>query len=125
MILADTSIWLRFVANRAPHAAEMDALLAADRIYGHELVFGELLIGDRGGRTRLLADYERMHQAKRVPHRDVVEFVLRRGLHGRGAGWIDVHLLASAVVSGLQLWTADARLQILAQELGVAYLMPE
>jgi hypothetical protein len=56
-----------------------------------------------------------------VPHRDVVEFVRHRDLHGRGVGWIDVHLLASAIVGRLQLWTADPRFSAAADEFGVAY----
>src|SRR5437879_1657150 len=103
MILVDTSVWIRFLANRAPYAAELDRLLDLDEVTGHELIYGELLIGDRGGRRQLLADYGRMPQAATVPHHDVVEFVHARGLHGRGVGWIDVHLLASAVVGRLQL----------------------
>src|SRR5450631_3803114 len=98
MVLVDTSVWIRFLANRSPYAAELDQLLALDEVAGHELVYGELLIGDRGGRSKLLAAYELMHQAKIIPHRDVVAFVRDRGLHGRGAGWIDIHLLASALV---------------------------
>jgi len=42
-------------------------------------------------------------------------------LHGRGIGWIDVHLLASTLVGGLRLWTADPALETLADECGVAY----
>ena len=91
---------------------------------GHELVYGELLIGNRGGRAKLLAAYEQMHQAGMVPHRDVTRFVRDRRLHSRGAGWIDVHLLASAIVARLQLWTADAHLSALAKELGVGYEVP-
>ena len=121
MILVDTSVWIRFLANRAPHAAELDRLLGLDEVTGHELVYGELLIGDRGGRKKLLAAYERMHQAGTVPHRDVVAFVRARDLHGRGVGWIDVHLLASAIVGRLQLWTADPRFSAVANEFGVAY----
>jgi hypothetical protein len=45
-------------------------------------------------------------------------------LHGRGLGWIDVHLLASAIVGRLQLWTADSRFAGVAKELGIAYEMP-
>jgi hypothetical protein len=121
MVLVDTSVWIRFLANRAPYAAELDRLLALDEVAGHELVYGELLIGDRGGRVKLLDAYERMHQADVVPHHDVVEFVRGRGLHGRGAGWIDIHLLASAIVGRLPLWTADPQLAGLARDLGVAY----
>ena len=125
MVLVDTSIWIRFLANRAPYAAELDRLLGLDEVAGHELVYGELLIGDRGGRGKLLAAYERMHQADVVPHRDVVAFVRDRDLHGRGVGWIDVHLLACALVGRLQLWTADPRFSAVANELGVAYEAPE
>jgi hypothetical protein len=65
-----------------------------------------------------------MHQAATVPHRDVVVFVRDRDLHGRGVGWIDVHLLASAIVGRLQLWTADPRFSALANQFGVAYEAP-
>ena len=124
MILVDTSVWIRFLRNRAPYAAELGRLVSLDAVTGHELIYGELLIGDAGGRAKLLSSYQHMHQAAVVPHRDVVEFVRHRGLHGRGLGWIDVHLLASAVVERLELWTADRHLSAVAGELGIAYEAP-
>ena len=102
MVLVDTSVWIRFLANQAPYAAELNRLLGLDEVTGHELVYGELLIGGRGGRGKLLAAYERINQAGTVPHRDVVAFVRHRDLYGRGVGRIDVHLLASAIVGRLQ-----------------------
>jgi predicted nucleic acid-binding protein len=125
MVLVDTSVWIRALANHSPYAPELDRLLGLDEVTAHELVYGELLIGDRGGRQGLLAAYERMHQASAVPHADVVALVRHRGLHGRGVGWIDVHLLASAMAGRLKLWTADARLAAIAGEYGVAHQLPE
>ena len=84
MVLVDTSVWIRFLANRAPYAAE-DRLLSPDQVVGHELVYGELLIGERGGRSTLLSDYDRIHQAGRVLHSDVVLFVRDRGLRARSS----------------------------------------
>ena len=121
IVLVDTSVWIRFLSNRAPHAIELDRLLSRDEVSGHDFVYGELLIGDRGGRRQLLEDYQQMHQAPVVPHSDIVAFVRDRRLHGRGVGWVDAHLLASALVGRLQLWTADTRLATLAEELGIAY----
>ncbi len=121
MVLVDTSVWIRFLANRAPYARELEKLLTVDEVAGHELVFGELLVGDQGRRAALLAAYERMYQASTVPHNDVAEFVRDRKLHGRGVGWVDVHLLASALVSSIPLWTADSHLDALAVETGVFY----
>ena len=121
MVLVDTSVWIRFLAGREPYATELDSLLERDEVVGHELVFGELLIGDKRGRRKLLDAYEQMHQASPVPHGDVVAFVRERRLHGQGAGWIDVHLLASAIVGRYRLWSADPRLAAVAEKFGVSY----
>ena len=121
IVLVDTSVWIRFLSNQAPYASELDELLSRDEVSGHDFVYGELLIGDRGGRRQLLEDYEQIHQAPLVPHGDVVAFVRARRLHGRGVGWIDAHLLASALVGHLKLWTTDPRLETVARELGIGY----
>src|SRR5512138_2359847 len=102
MVLVDTSVWIRFLAGREPYASGLDELLGRDDVVGHEMIFGELLIGDVGGGRKPLIDlYPQMHQAPTVPHEEVVEFVRMRRLSGRGVGWIDMHILASAVVAGI------------------------
>jgi len=121
MVLVDTSVWLRALYGQAPYLAGLDELLAGKEAAGHELVYGELLVGDSGGRRKLFADYEQMRQARRVPHHEVVALVQHRKLHGRGVGWIDVHLLASALAEHFQFWTADTALTAIARELGIAY----
>lgn len=121
MVLVDTSVWLRFLAGKQPYARELDRLLQNDEVLGHELIQGELLVGDLGARRELLEAYTLIHYAAVVPHGEVVLFVTQRKLHGRGLGWIDAHLLASAVVAGSRLWTADKALAHAASALGVAY----
>ncbi|MEO8098251.1 MAG: PIN domain-containing protein [Acidobacteriota bacterium] len=124
MILVDTSVWIRALARREPYLSELDRLLVLDQVAGHELIFGELLIGDREGRRNFLSDYERMHRVEMVSHTEVVAFVRSRRLHGRGAGWIDIHLIASAMAGRMKLWTADSRCADLAGELGASYEIP-
>src|SRR3954454_19604154 len=121
MVLVDTSVWIRFLAGKDPHARELSKLLSFDEVAAHELVAGELLVGDRGGRNELLTAYDRMYRAPTVPHSEVIDFVRHRKLNGRGVAWIDVHLLASALVSRVRLFTADSRLEAPASELGIAY----
>jgi len=121
MVLVDTSVWIRFLSNRAPYASGMEELLSRGEVCGHDFVLGELLMGDKGGRHELLTDYALMHRAPVVPHQEIVAFVRHRRLQGRGIGWIDTHLLASALVEGVSLWTADSRLAAIASELGVGY----
>jgi len=121
MVLVDTSVWIRFLGNRAPYASELERLLSLDEVAGHELVYGELLVGDRGGRRKLLIAYEQIQQVARVPHHEVVDFVRSRDLQGRGVGWIDMHLLASTIVGHHQVWTADPRFSEMADLFGIAY----
>ncbi len=110
-----------FPVNRSSLRATLDELLGQQEVSGHESVYGELLIGDKGGRRQLVAGYEMMHQAPTVPHRNVTQFVRDRRLHRRDIGWIDAHLLASALVGRLKLWMTDPRLTMVAGELGIAY----
>jgi hypothetical protein len=62
----------------------------------------------------------RLPYAPAVAHAEVVEFVHTRKLQGRGIGWIDAQLLASALIARARLWTADTRLASLAASLGIA-----
>lgn len=125
MVLIDTSVWVRAFAGQARFRAGVAALLDHNEAAGHNLVYGELLIGDTGGRRKFLSDYGLIYQATLVPHHEVVAFVHGRNLRGRGVGWIDVHLLASALVERLELWTADQLLRTLAEEFAVAYRPPD
>ena len=121
MVLVDTSVWIRFISNREPFASQLDWLLTRGEVAGHDFVLGELLIGDVGGRNKLLGAYVQMRWADTVPHSEVVEFVRARRLHGRGVGWVDVHLVASALVGNFSLWTADPRLAVVAAAMNIAH----
>jgi len=51
---------------------------------------------------------------------EVLVFIERHGLMGRGLGLVDVHLLASCMLAGVSLWTRDGKLAGVAKELGLA-----
>jgi predicted nucleic acid-binding protein len=122
VILVDTSVWIRFLANREPYASRMAKLLQMDVVAAHELVHGELLIGDSSGRLKFLSEsYEQLSPAETVSHAEVFHFVRHHRLHGSGLGWIDAHLLASAKAGGMLLWTADNALALAAQQMHVQY----
>jgi predicted nucleic acid-binding protein len=122
MVLVDTSVWVRALGRRdAVARTGLDELLRRDAVAGHPLVYGELLIGVRGGRHKLLQQYELYAQLPVVPHADVVSFARQRGLMGRGLSWIDCHLLAAAVVNSVWLWSADTAVIRAAESFGVAF----
>jgi len=57
-------------------------------VLGHDFVYGELLIGDRGAHTKFLAEYKVMRQAALVANSEVVEFV-RASQDQRPRNWVD------------------------------------
>lgn len=121
MVLVDTSVWIRSLAGEGPYLEGLGALLDLDEAASHDLVYGELLVGDRGGRQKLLSAYERLQHCVTVRHGEVVAFVRAHRLHGRGVGWVDIHLLASTLAGRMLIWTADAALVKLAHEFHVDY----
>lgn len=106
-MLLDTSIWVDHF--RRGDAAVGRALLA-DRVWSHEFVLGELSLGHFRHRKTTLALLARLPQAPTARHEEVVAMVDRHHLWGRGLSWIDAHLLASAGLAGIPLWTRDKAL---------------
>jgi predicted nucleic acid-binding protein len=51
---------------------------------------------------------------------EVLGYIDRHRLHGKGIGYVDIHLLASTAISGAILWTRDKRLRVVARELKCA-----
>lgn len=115
-MLVDTSVWIDHLRKRNADLAE---LLEQSQVWTHPFVIGELACGNLAGRTILLGSLCELPHAPSVTHDEVLAFVEARQLMGRGLGWIDLHLLASARLAKLRLWTFDKRLAAAAAELGV------
>lgn len=120
MTLVDTSVWIDFFRG-AERAADLATLLHDGKVSLHPWVLGELVLGGLGPhRQAVVQDLRRLPQAAPVADREVFELVEARGLTGRGIGWVDAHLLASALVADCTLWTLDQKLRAVAGEVGVA-----
>lgn len=117
MTLADTSVWVDHL-RRSRHG--LAALLEDDEVLCHPFVVGELACGSLANRDRFLRLLSALPRAVVAEHEEVVRLVDDRRIHGRGLGWVDMHLLASSILEGCALWTLDKRLEAVASELGVA-----
>ena len=118
MILVDTSVWVEFFRG-ARRAAPLADLLESNEVLLHSWVLGELALGGLGPRREaVIADLRRLPAAPLVPDDEVLELIVRRRLWGLGVGWVDVHLLASALIAGGHLWTFDRSLAATAESLG-------
>jgi len=116
MILADTTIWIEHFRQNQILLADM---LLKGSVLMHPFVCGELACGSFKDRTSSLFDLNALPFAELASHEEVMRLVEDRKLWSRGFGWIDAHLLASALLSHCRLWTMDKSLLHAATELGV------
>ena len=100
-------------------------MLENRQILIHPMVIGELACGNLGNRSAVLATLSELPALRTVEYGDILDFIERHRLMGRGIDYVDVHLLASVAMSdSALLWTRDRRLRDAAAELSIAY-MPE
>jgi hypothetical protein len=85
----------------------------------HPFVSGELACGNLKNRVAVLSDLHALPHAKLASDTEVLQLIEDRRLWGRGLGWIDMHLLASALLSDCGFWTIDKRLGEAAMKLGL------
>jgi len=117
MVLVDTSVWIAHFRQREPVLVD---LLCDGLVLAHPFVNGELACGSLSERASILADLAALPAATRASDAEVMHLVESRKLWGRGLGWVDAHLLASALISHCRLWTVDKRLGAAASELGIS-----
>lgn len=118
MILVDTSVWVSHLRNGE---IGLTALLNEGRVVCHSFILGELACGNLKNRSEILSLFQALPMAVQAGHEEVMELIERHRLMGKGLGYIDVHLLASAVLSDVSLWTFDRRLIEAASKLNKQY----
>lgn len=119
MILVDTSVWIDHLRAGDETLA---SLLRGASVLMHPFVVGELACGNLRDRESVLGLLQELPRATVATDTEVLFFIESHALMGRGIGYIDAHLLASASLSNTaRLWTRDTRLCNIAAELGQAY----
>ena len=119
MILVDTSVWV--VHLRQGDAGLID-LLERSAVVMHPFVVGEIACGSLRDRETILELLQDLPAAAVASPDEVLTFIDGHVLHGKGIGYVDVHLLASvALTPGLRLWTRDSKLRRVAELLDCAH----
>ena len=108
MILVDTSVWVDHLRNGND---ALSVLLVKDEVVCHPMVIGELACGNLTSRNELLELLLALPIVDRVSDHEVLFFIEQHRPFGRALGLVDIHILASCVLSQTSLWTLDSRLQ--------------
>ena len=93
MILVDTSVWIDHFRSNDP---ALVSALTAGFVSTHPFVIGELACGSLKNRGELIALLQQLPSAPVATNAEALAFIEGRSLMGRGIGYVDVHLLASA-----------------------------
>ncbi len=117
MTLVDTSVWIDHLRKDNPM---LKKLLNDSEVLVHPFIIGELACGNLKNRSEILRLLDELPKAVVAENAEVLQFVERNQLFGQGMGWIDVHLLASAILSRSTMLTFDKTLEKAYKKLRVA-----
>ena len=118
MILVDTSVWIDHFRVGDVRLAR---LLEAGEVVAHPFVIGEIALGNLRSRETILSALAELPQAQLAADAEVLHFISRHSLFGRGVGYVDAHLLAATrLTAGTSLWTRDRRLGRVASDLALS-----
>jgi predicted nucleic acid-binding protein len=118
MILVDTSVW---VAHLREGNVGLESLLNEGNVACHPFIIGELACGRIKNRTEIISLLHSLPMALPAEHDEVLHFIDNQQLMGSGLGYIDMHLLASANLTKIFLWTLDKRLHEVSLKLGLTH----
>jgi predicted nucleic acid-binding protein len=119
VILVDTSVWVDHLRAGDKRLA---GWLDAGMVLTHAFIIGELALGNLRRREDVLNALSDLPRASIATSAEVLDFITRHALSGRGIGYVDVHLLAGVrLTEGAELWTNDKRLHTVAAQLGLAF----
>ena len=118
MVLVDTSVWVDHLRRGA---VGLDEPLSEGQVLCHPFIIGELACGNLKKRDDILSLLRTLPAIRTAEEEEALLFIEKYRLMGKGLGYIDVHLLASALLSHVPLWTHDKRLGDVAAELHIRH----
>jgi hypothetical protein len=118
MVLVDTSVWVRHLREGD---SDLEQLLNSGEVMCHPYIIGELACGNLNNRHEVLLLLQLLPPATLANHEEILQFIEENQLMGKGLGYVDVHLSASAVLTGVQMWSYDRRLNETNERLGIKY----
>jgi predicted nucleic acid-binding protein len=118
VILVDTSIWINHL--RTPSKLLVQ-LLDLEQVLTHPFVVGELACGNLTNRNEIISLLHSLPLAPKADDDELLFFVERHKLMGRGLGLVDAHLLASSTIGSASIWTDDNNLRLAARNLGIEF----
>jgi predicted nucleic acid-binding protein len=85
------------------------------------LIVGELACGNLKDRADILSFLKLLPVSIEAEHEEVLSLIDNNRLMGKGIGYVDAQLVASALLTGVPIWTLDMKLAQVADSLHIKY----
>jgi len=118
MVLVDTSVWIKHLRSGN---IGLESLLNDGHVVSHLFIVGELACGNLSNRSEILSLLQAIPLANHAEHEEVMHFIQNYSLMGKGLGYIDMHLIVSAILTRVPIWTLDKKLKEVSSKLGLGY----
>jgi hypothetical protein len=118
MVLVDTSVW---VSHLRDGNASLAKLLNDGYVICHPFIVGEIACGNLKNRSEILSLLQALPMAIQAEYEEVLQFIENNQLMGKGLGYIDIHLIASAILTGISMWTLDKKLDKVSKNFGLSF----
>ncbi len=95
-------------------------------VLNHPFVIGEIALGNLRQRETIIGYLQGLPQARVGSEFEVMHFISKKILHGKGIGYVDAHLVASALLmNNMYIWTRHKKMLKIAKQLDLAYIEAE
>jgi predicted nucleic acid-binding protein len=118
LVLVDTSVW---VGHFRKGEVGLETLLHDGGVVCHPFIVGELACRNLRNRSAILLLLNDLPMATQAEHEEVLLLIEHYRLMGRRLGFIDMHLLSSALLMKVPLWTFDQKLSEVSSVLEFKY----
>ena len=92
-----------------------------EQVLCHPFIIGEVACGGLKNRKEIISLLKALPSATMAETDEILEFIEDQKLIGVGIGLVDVHLLASALLTKALLWTTGRNLRAAAARLNIFY----
>lgn len=118
MVLVDTSVWITHFREGLPH---LEQILMNASAGIHPFIIGEIACGHLKNRKEILSLLDELPKMQSIENQEILTFIDQHKLMGSGIGLIDIHILASSILSNAYLWTFDKKLDLISKKLKINY----
>lgn len=116
LVIVDTNVWIHHLRKTNERLV---SLLEEDRVAAHPMIIAELYLGQLREKEQLVHFLSFLPNCSVLSGKEIFFLISKNDLAGTGLGYVDAHLVGSALTDNCYIWTFDKALRRESQRLGL------